>query len=347
MKLGDLAARLGGSVVGDPGVEITGVGEPAGAGPGMIVYAAHGRALRVAEQSAAAAVLVPADLPPGQKPAIQATNARLAFARLLELFAPPRGLAPGIHPTAVIGAAVVLGQDVHIGPHVVLGDRVRIGARSALLAATVVGQEVIIGDDCTLYPHVTIRDGCALGNRVILHPGVVIGSDGFGYAQGEAAPVKIPHLGRVVIEDDVEIGANTTIDRATLGETRVGQHTKIDNLVQIGHNVKIGRNVTIVAETGIGGSTTIGDYVVLAGQVGVRDHVHIGERATVLAAALVSKDVRPGEVISGSYTLPRRDELRLQALLRRLPWLFEQVAALARRLADQGGRPAPGKPKKR
>ncbi len=342
MKLGDLAARLGGIVSGDPAIEISAVGEIASAGPGAIVYAADARTLNAAEEGAAAALLVPADLAPRQKPAIRVANARLAFARLLELFAPPPDRAPGVHPTAVIGAESELGEGVHIAPHVVLGDRVRVGARSALLAGTVVGSDVIIGEDCTIYPHVTIREGSVLGNRVMLHPGVVIGSDGFGYASGEAAPVKIPHLGRVVIEDDVEIGANTAIDRATLGETRVGRYTKIDNLVQIAHNVRIGRGVLIAGQVGVAGSVTVGDGAVLAGQAGVSDHVQIGEGATVLSRARVTKDIPARQVVSGLWAAPHREEMRIEALLRRLPELYRLVEALQRRLAELTGRGSPG-----
>ena len=338
MKLGDLAARLGGALVGDPGVEITGVGDPEGAGPGMIVYAAAARALRTAEAGGAAALLLPPELEPRRLPAIRVQNARLAFAHLLELFAAPTDYAPGMDSTAVIGADVGLGPGVHVGPYVVLGDRARVGARTALLAGTVVGRDAVIGADCLIHPHVTIRERSVVGDRVILHPGVVIGSDGFGYAQGEGGPVKIPHLGRVVIEDDVEIGANTTIDRATLGETRVGQHTKIDNLVQIAHNVRIGRGALIAGQVGLAGSITVGDGAMLAGQVGVRDHVHIGEGAVILGQAGVTKDVPPREMISGTPAAPHREAMHIHTFYRRLPELFALVEALQRRVAELTGR---------
>ncbi|MDQ7849399.1 MAG: UDP-3-O-(3-hydroxymyristoyl)glucosamine N-acyltransferase [Armatimonadota bacterium] len=346
MRLGDLATHLGGTLAGDPAVEISGVGEPEAASPGTIVYAADADALRAAEASAAAAVLLPAELPPGRKPAIRAANARLAFARLLALFSPAPAYPPGVHPTAVLGTDVVLGDGVHVGPHVVLGDRARVGARSALLAGTVVESDARVGEDCILGPQVTVRAGCVLGHRVILHPGVVVGSDGFGYAQGESGPVKIPHLGRVVIEDDVEIGANTAVDRGTLGETRIGARTKIDNLVQVAHNVRIGRGVLIAGQVGLAGSVTVEDGAVLAGQVGVRDHTRIGAGATVLAQAGVTKDIPARQVVSGFPAWPHRQELRVQAYLRRLPELFAGFEALQRRLAELATRRARSRSKR-
>ncbi len=346
MRLSDIAVRLGGIVTG-PDPEIIGVGEMEGAGPGTIVYAADARALTAAEAGGASALLLPAELEPRSKPAIRVLNGRLAFARLLALFAPPASPAPGIHPTALLGGEVELGGAVHAGPYVVLGNRVRVGARTVLLAGTVVGDDAVIGEDCTIHPHVTVGARCELGNRVILHPGVVVGSDGFGYAPGEEGPEKIPHLGRVVIEDDVEVGANTTIDRATLGETRVGRYTKIDNLVQIAHNVRIGRGALIAAQVGIAGSVTLGDGAVLAGQVGVKDHVRIGEGVTVLGQAGVTKDVPAGQMVSGTPAAPHREALLVNALLRRLPELFRTVEALQQRVAEWTGAPETIPPEKK
>ncbi|HEV8339105.1 MAG TPA: UDP-3-O-(3-hydroxymyristoyl)glucosamine N-acyltransferase [bacterium] len=324
IRLGELATRLGGTVAGDPMVEVTGVGTPEHAAPGDIVLAADAGALERAEAGRAgageaAAVLIPEDLTPRRLPAIRSGNVRLAFARLLEHFSPPPSRAPGVHSSAVISPDALVAPDASVGPLVVLGARVRVGARSTVQAAVVVGDDVSIGADCLIYPHVTIREDTIVGDRVILHPGVVLGSDGFGYARGESGPVKIPHLGRVVIEDDVEIGANTTIDRGTLGETRVGRATKVDNLVQIAHNVRIGRAVLIVGQVGIAGSVTIGDGATLAGQAGVPDHLTVGPGATLLARAVPTKDVPAGAVLSGFPARPHREELRLQALLRRLP----------------------------
>ncbi len=336
IRLGELATRLGGTAAGDPTVEVTGVGTPEQAGRGEIVLAVDAAALERAESGGAAAVLIPESLTPRRLPAIRSGNVRLAFARLLEHFSPPPAHLPGVHPSAVIGPDAVVAPDASVGPVAVLGARVRVGARSILQAAVVVADDVSIGADCVIYPHVTIREGTVVGDRVILHPGVVLGSDGFGYARGESGPVKIPHLGRVVIEDDVEIGANTTIDRGTLGETRVGRATKVDNLVQIAHNVRIGQAVLIVGQVGIAGSVTIGDGATLAGQAGVPDHLTVGPGATLLARAVPTKDVPAGAVLWGFPARPHREELRLQALLRRLPELVGRIEESS----PKGGRAA-------
>jgi UDP-3-O-[3-hydroxymyristoyl] glucosamine N-acyltransferase len=335
IRLDELATRLGGTIAGDPTVEVTGVGTPEEAVPGSIVLAADAGALERAEAGSAAAVLIPEGLRPQRLPAIRSGNVRLAFARLLEHFSPPPPHVAGVHRTAILGPGAAVAPDASVGPLVVLGARVQVGARSTLQAAVVVGNDVSIGADCLIYPHVTIRDGTVVGDRVILHPGVVLGSDGFGYARGESGPVKIPHLGRVVIEDDVEIGANTTIDRGTLGETRVGRATKVDNLVQIAHNVRIGRAVLIVGQVGIAGSVTIGDGATLAGQSGVPDHLTVGEGATLLARAVPTKDVPAGAVLSGFPARPHREELRLQALLRRLPELATRMNESRRTQTDR------------
>ncbi len=341
MNLGELAVLLGGEVAGDATPEIRTVAPLERGAPGTIVYAADAAALAVAEAGETSAVLLPADLTPGHKPAIRAANARLAFARLLAHFAPSPERVPGVHPSALLASGVALGPDVHVGAYVVLGPRVRVGARTALLAECVVEADVEIGADCLIYPHVTIRERTIVGDRVILHPGVVLGSDGFGYAQSEEGPVKIPHLGRVVIEDDVEIGANATVDRGTLGETRVGRRTKIDNLVQVGHNVQIGQAALITAQSGIAGSATLGDGVIMAGQSGVSDHVAVGAGAVVGAKAGVFKDVPAGQIVSGMPARPLREERRAQALVRRLPELFETVRRLQRRLEELLTRPSP------
>jgi len=331
MKLHELAAAIDGEAIGDREVEIVGVAEIASAGPGKIVMAADARHLAEAEGSAASAVLVPENLSTQRKPSVRAKNIRLAFGRAIGILHPQRRPPPGIHPTAIVGEGTRVDRAVSIGPYAVIGNGCEIEQQVVIGSACVIGDGVRIGEESILYPHATVYAHCSIGARVILHSGAVVGSDGFGYAAVNGRQVKIPHVGRVVIEDDVEIGANSTIDRATLGETRIGAGTKIDNLCQIGHNVAIGRDVVIAAEAGISGSVTIGDRVVMAGKVGVVDHVTIGEGVVVLGGAAIRKDVPPGAVMWGIPARPHREELEIQATLGRLPDLVRRVAELERR----------------
>ncbi len=231
----------------------------------------------------------------------------------------------GIHASAVIGHGLSLGEGAAIGARTVIGDGVRIGARTRIHAAVTVGDGVTIGDDCIVYPNVVAYAGTVLGDRVQIQSGAVLGSDGFGYVFRDGVHHKIPHVGRCILESDVEIGANTTIDRGSVGDTVIGAGTKIDNLVQIGHNVRMGRLCLVMAQVGISGSTRIGDGVVIAGQAGLAGHITIGAGARIAGQAGVFGDVPPGETWSGYPARPHRESLRAQAAARRLPALLKQL----------------------
>jgi len=294
--LSELADLVEGEVVGDGQLLIQGVAKTEEAREGEITLATSERFLRQALQSQASAVIVSLEVKDCLKPVIRVENTRLAFARILGLFAPQREYLRGIHPTVVLGNGSKIGCNVSIGPYVVIEDDVKLGDDVCLSAFVYLGRGVEIGNDTKVLSRVVIMDDTAIGRRVIIHPGTVIGSDGFGFARKkDDSYYKIPQLGRVVIEDDVEIGANVAIDRATLGETRIGRGSKIDNLVHIAHNVSLGENVAIVALVGISGSSTIGKGVIMAGQAGVTDHVSVGDNSVVAAKSGVTKNIPPNQ----------------------------------------------------
>jgi UDP-3-O-[3-hydroxymyristoyl] glucosamine N-acyltransferase len=269
------------------------------------------------------------------RPALRSTNPHLAFARALTLFHPPAAPTPGIHPSAVVARDATVAPTACVGPLCVIGPRASIGPGSWLEAQVFVGTGVRVGAECRVHAQVSLREGTLVGDRVILHSGAVLGADGFGYARDGARRVKIPQVGRVVVEDEVEIGANTTIDRATLGETRVGRGTKIDNLVQVAHNVVIGPDAVIVAA----GSARVGARAVLAGQVGVVDHVGIGDDAVVGAQSGVKRDVPDRAIVLGSPAVPHTDAKRQLAAVATLPDLRKKVRDLEARLrALEAGR---------
>ncbi|MDQ7858357.1 MAG: UDP-3-O-(3-hydroxymyristoyl)glucosamine N-acyltransferase [Armatimonadota bacterium] len=337
MKLADLAERAGAALAGPGDLEVVEITDLDRAHPRALVMVADARRLPAADASAAGALLVPVDAPPTTKPALRARHVRAAFARALAALAPDERPRPGVHPSAVVAPDARVGADASVGAHAVVGPAAEIGARAAIGAGAVVGARARVGADSVLHPRVVVYPDTVIGDRVILHSGAVIGADGFGYATEEGVHLKIPHRGRVVIEDDVEIGANTTVDRATLGETRIGRGTKIDNLVQIGHNVTIGPGVLIAAQTGISGSVTIGEGAVLAGQVGVRDHVAIGARAVVLGGAGITKTIPAGATVSGLPARDHREQLRREAAVARLPEVLAHLRALRRADVPGGG----------
>jgi UDP-3-O-[3-hydroxymyristoyl] glucosamine N-acyltransferase len=265
---------------------------------------------------------------------LRAGHPYLAFAKAVDLFSDPYRPPAGIHRLAEVAGTAVIAADASVGPFVVVEDGARIGARTALYPHVTIGRGATVGDDCVIHSRVSVRQGVRVGNRVVLQDGAVIGSDGFGFARGpDGAHHKIPQVGGVVIDDDVEIGANATIDRPAVGETRIGAGTKIDNLVHVAHGVTIGRHVLLAAQVGIAGSTTIEDAVTLAGQVGVSGHITVGKGTIATAQSGVPNSVEPGSFISGYPAIANRDWLRSSAVFRRLPALRRAVAALEARLA--------------
>lgn len=344
LKLGDIlkaAARLAGEdvpTVEPPGAEavvITGLASLEDAGPGDLSFYSNPKYLRAAEHTAAAAVLVPADftgrLP---VPVVRHSNPSLAFAFIAEMLNPPQPApAPGIHPMAVVDPSADVSPLATVGPHVVIEGGAVISDKTVVGPGCFIGENTRIGRECFIHAGVKIREGCVIGDRVILHCNAVVGSDGFGYEFKDGRHVKIRQLGGVIIEDDVEIGANTTIDRARFGNTRIGAGTKIDNLVQIAHNVVIGRGCVLVAGAMIAGSTRLGDYVTLGGQVGVAGHLKIGDRVMAGAQSGISKDVPPGTVVFGTPAEPMREAKRKLGYIGLLGRLFERVKTIEQRLA--------------
>lgn len=334
MKLGALAELLGAQLSGPTDIEITGAAGIREAGEGAVTFIAESRSLKDLEQSRAAAVLVPQDAPATSATVLRVKNPRLAFARVLELFYVKPETPSGISDKASIGRDVSIGRDCSIHAFVSVGDRAKIGNRVVIHPGAHIGADSVIDDDSVIHANVSIERGVSIGKRVIVHAGTVIGSDGFGFVTDAGRHHKIPQVGGVIIEDDVEIGANCAIDRAMMGNTIVKKGTKMDNLIQVAHNVRIGENCLIVAQTGIAGSTSLGNYVVMAGQVGVGDHLTIGDRVIAGGKTVITKDVEAGQVIAGFYSMPMRDWLKVQAVLPRLPELKKIVGNLEKEVRD-------------
>lgn len=337
----------GGSSTNQPAL-VTGVGTLEEAGPADASFFGNPKYLPALRRTAAGAVLVPASharellatldhLPAAL---ITVPNPTHAFSRLIERFAPPApAYPPGlVHPTATLGENVSLGEGVHVGPHVVIEDDVVVGARTVVGAGCFLGLGTLVGEDCRLHPRVVLREGTRLGRRVVIQPGAVLGGDGFGFELVDGRHEKIPQRGYVQVDDDVEIGANTTIDRARFGRTHVGEGTKIDNLVMLAHNVQVGPHCLLVAQAGVSGSTRLGKYVTLAGQAGVVGHVTIGDRAIVGAKTGVSKNVPPDSVLFGIVGEPLAQAKEGIANVRRLPKLIERIKALEAEVARLRGK---------
>jgi UDP-3-O-[3-hydroxymyristoyl] glucosamine N-acyltransferase len=331
-SLDQLAAKVGGHVVGDGTVAIAGITAVEEATNDALTFATSEAYLAAALASRAAAILVDSSLARNAvaKPLLVVENARQALVVLLQSLrpSPPRG--PFRHPSAVIEADAQLAPDVYVGANAYIGNRTTIGGQSVVDAGVYVGDGVSIGESVWIHPHASIMTGSTIGDRVVLHAGCVIGSDGFGWAFVEGRSERIPQVGNVVLENDVEIGANTCVDRAQTGSTRIGAGTKIDNLVQIGHNCRIGKHCVIAALTGLAGSTVIGDYVKVAGQVGFRGHMTVGSRVTIAGQSGVWGNVADGATVSGNPARDHREDLRREVMIRKLPKLFDRVEALER-----------------
>ncbi len=333
-SLKEIAELIGGKVVGNESIEIEGVAEIEQAKKGEISFISDKKYLPLLETTQASAVIVSQEVKEAKVPLIQAENPYLAFSKVMRTLVPYKKPAKGVHPSAIISEGVDLGKGISIGARSVIGEKAKIGDNTIIYPLVYMGTGGRIGRDCIIYPQVMIREGVEIGDRVIIHSGTVIGSDGFGYIPHEGKQYKVPQIGKVVIENDVEIGANVTIDRATLGKTWIKKGVKIDNLVQIAHNVVIGENSIVVAQVGISGSTEIGKGVTLAGQAGVVGHIKIGNGAIVGGRAAVLKSVPSNTIVSGQPARPHLQAKRIEASVLKLPELYKLVRELKKRIEE-------------
>ena len=353
LTLAQIHEVVGGTVHGDLQTQVSALTSLSQANPCALSFVTNDKMAKVAGSVQVAALLIHRYQPDLTTPQIVVDNPLLAFARVAQTFfvqtPPPRGIDDHV----MQGTDVRIGSDPSIWPFVTLGDRVTIGNRVTLYPGVFVGSDSTIGDDCVLYPNVVVREGCSLGARVIVHSCTVIGADGFGYVQHQGRHHKVPQLGGVIIEDDVELGANVTIDRATLGHTLIKQGTKVDNLVQIAHNVTVGEHCILVAQVGIAGSTTIGRYVMIGGQAGLADHLTIGDQVMIAAKSGVNRSIEPNQIVGGIPAMPRDKALRIQGGIFQLPETREMVRKLEERVttlerqAQTAARRTSGKKKRR
>ncbi|MDI1353184.1 MAG: UDP-3-O-(3-hydroxymyristoyl)glucosamine N-acyltransferase [bacterium] len=343
-SLNTIANLVQGIIIGEPSLDISCLSPIDDISAGSLVFAEGEEKLKIAEASEAHAILVSAKITTSKKTLIQVDHPFQAFIKLLNHFNPPKKPLIGIHPTAIIGEGVRLGAQVSIGPYVVIESGSIIGNNTILKSHIYVGHDVIIWEYSIIHPHVTIYDNCSIGSKVIIHASTVIGSDGFGYTFVDGQHLKVPHVGQVIIENNVEIGANTAVDRATMGATLIGEGTKIDNLVQVAHSVKLGKNNILCGFTGIAGSTTSGNNVIFAANVGVSDHVRIDNNVILGARTGVppNKHLKEGMVYLGSPAKPKDIAIKHELSVNRIPLmrkniksLTEQVALLTKKLAQQ------------
>jgi len=335
LSLSEIATLVGGDLDGPGDLEIRGVAGLAAAGAGDLSFLAKDKAAAIAESSAASALLVARKVVV-TFPCIRVDDPYVAFARVLQeqQIAIDRAFPPEIHETAVVAAGADVSRAASIGPYCVIGDGVVLGDNVRLGAHVTIGCDVVLGDECRLYPQVVLREGCRLGKRVVVHSGVILGSDGFGYVPQEDGLYKVPQVGIVEIDDDVELGACVTVDRATTGVTRIGKGSKLDNQVQIAHNVEIGSHCALSSQTGIAGSCRVGDGVVFGGQVGVGDHISIGSGCQLGGQSGVTSDLSAGSRVFGTPAQDAKDSFRTTAAMRRLPEMQLTVRSLKRHLAE-------------
>ena len=334
LTAGEIATQLDGQVLGDPSLVLTGFAPADKARPGDLTFAENETYFQRAEQSAASAILVEGAFPPATKTLIRVASARIAFARVLPLFFPEPPVTSGVHPASVVAASAQVDPTAWIGPFCVIGEKVQIGPRCVLHGGNHLGAGSVLGADTQLFPNVVVYARTQIGQRVRIHAGSVIGSDGFGYVLDSGVHRKVPQVGQVIIHDDVEIGANVTVDRGALGPTIIGRGTKIDNLVQVAHNVTIGEHCLVIAQVGIAGSTKLGSYVTLAGQAGLAGHLKIGDRVMVAAQSGVMHDIPEGERWLGAPAQPDRKAKRLILAAQQLPELLRRVAELERQVEE-------------
>jgi len=333
--LSEIAELIGGKVSGDGKIIITGVAGIKEAREGDITFLANPKYFPLIDKTRASAIIISKDAGSASKPVVLTDNPSLAFAKVVASFAPCETKHPkGIHPSAVLGKNVKLGKNVAIGPYAVVEDEVSIGDNSIIYSGCFIGNNTVIGKDTLIYANVSIRERISIGDRVVIHSGTVVGSDGFGFANISGLHHKIPQIGTVEIADDVEIGANVTIDRARFEKTIIGRGTKIDNLVQIAHNVVIGENSIIVAQAGISGSTVIGNNVTLAGQAGLVGHITVGDNAIVAAQGGVTKSVPANTMVSGYPAKPHDIAKKVNACVQNLPRLYETVNQLKKKIEE-------------
>ena len=334
MKLRELAERLQSSFTGDGEVEITGVAGIETAGPGQLTFLTNPRYRRRLRETRAAAIIVAKDYEDLPLPTVRSANPYLAFARALEFFYQPPPFPAGIHPTSVVSPRARVGREATIGPYCFIDDDVQVGDRARLHSFVSIYRGARIGDDFVAHSHAVVREHCQLGHRVILQNAAIVGCDGYGFAREDTGRYyKIPQSGPVVVEDDVEIQAGATIDRATVGETRIGRGAKIDNLVQVGHASSVGENSLLCAQVGLAGSTKVGNDVILAGQAGVAGHCQIGDGVRVTAQSGLHGDIPAGQTLSGSPAIENRLWLKCVALYARLPEMYDELRALRHEVA--------------